>query len=154
MKLIFVCSPLRATAEKSQERHLREAQSFAEVVEMVETDAVAVVPHVWLTRYLDDDDPDQRALGMAMGEAALRNCHELWFLGPRISEGMQGEIDLAKSLEIPVREWRHDYTQVSPETLPGSAIAGRWEDVTPEGGGLSVEAVEAVLSDGEEARRG
>jgi len=104
-RLVFICSPLRATAEKTMEQHIAEARYFAEIVRS-EGD-IPVVPHLWLQGPLDDTDERQRSLGMAMGRAALLKCDAVAVFGGRVSSGMAEEIKLAKSVFLPIEE-RHD----------------------------------------------
>ena len=53
----------------------------------------------------DDSNPEERELCCLFGLALLAVCDEVWCFteGGRISEGMQGEIDEAKRLGIPVK---------------------------------------------------
>ena len=52
---------------------------------------------------LDDSDPEERQLGIDLGNRMLRLCDELWLCGDRISPGMAGEKEMAERLGIPVR---------------------------------------------------
>lgn len=100
-QLAFVCSPLRATRSKTMEQHLADAEEYGNIVR-AEGD-IPVIPHLWLQGPLDDTDPRQRELGMAMGRAALLQCDEIQVWGERISDGMAQEIKLARAHSIPVR---------------------------------------------------
>jgi hypothetical protein len=62
-----------------------------------------MTPHLYFTRFLDDANPDERAQGMMLGLSWLETCNEVWVFGANISTGMQGEIDRANALGIPVR---------------------------------------------------
>ena len=55
------------------------------------------------TQMLDDSAPEERQLGIAMGNRMLKRCDELWLCGDRISPGMTGEKELAERFGIPVR---------------------------------------------------
>ena len=63
---------------------------------------IPLAPHTIFTNYLDDQRPEERQRGLDMGIELLTRCDELWVMGNRISEGMQGEIDYAKDEHIPV----------------------------------------------------
>lgn len=54
-------------------------------------------------RFLNEDSPDERAMGLEMGLVLLSNCHEIWVFGNRISRGMEIEIEKAKEIKIPIR---------------------------------------------------
>ena len=64
---------------------------------------VPFAPHLLYTQMLDDSDPEERQLGIDMGNRMLRLCDELWLCGDRISPGMAGEKEMAERLGIPVR---------------------------------------------------
>jgi hypothetical protein len=63
---------------------------------------VPIAPHIYFTQFLDDDEPNERLMGLEMGLDILRNCVELWVFGNRITEGMRGELEVADQLGIPV----------------------------------------------------
>ena len=52
---------------------------------------------------LDEQNPDDRALGLEIGMDMLRNADEVNVFSEHISEGMAAEIQLASQLGIPVR---------------------------------------------------
>ena len=62
-----------------------------------------ICPHLLYTQMLDDSDPEERQLGIDLGNRMLRLCDELWLCGDRISPGMAGEKEMAERLGIPVR---------------------------------------------------
>ena len=52
---------------------------------------------------LDEQKPDERALGLEIGMDMLRSADEVIVFSEHISEGMAAEINLASQLGIPVR---------------------------------------------------
>jgi len=56
---------------------------------------------------LNDDVPEERERGIRNDIAVLKSglITELWLTGPRISKGMQAEINLAEQLGIPVKDF-------------------------------------------------
>lgn len=60
-----------------------------------------LAPHLYFSSYLDDLVPAERTAGMQMGLQILKRCDEIWVFGTP-TEGMRGEIKLAKSLKIPI----------------------------------------------------
>lgn len=53
-----------------------------------------IIPHLYLSAMLDDNNPHDRQVGMAFGIDLLKICHELWvFDNGEISEGMRAEIE-------------------------------------------------------------
>lgn len=108
--VIYVCSPLRATPERSMAQHIEDAKMF--MLEVLERGHCPFVPHLLFTQVLNDDVPEHRELGRAAALQAIGACDEVWVFGPRISEGMNAEIRLARIRQTPVR-W-----------FPGGSMAG------------------------------
>lgn len=103
MKLIYVASPYAGDVEANV-RYAEEACRY-----VMGQGCAFFAPHLLYPAILDDSIPAERALGMSMGLLMLGKCDELWAFGPRVSTGMQAEIDEAARLGIPVRK----ITQVS-----------------------------------------
>ncbi|OLN26573.1 DUF4406 domain-containing protein [Desulfosporosinus metallidurans] len=96
MKLVYICSPLRGVVEEN----IKKANRYCEYA--AGCDTVPLAPHAIFTAYLQDNIPKQREKGLEMGLALLRRCDEMWCCGDEITQGMQGEIDLATKLNIPI----------------------------------------------------
>ena len=64
---------------------------------------IPVASHLLYPQILDDNDPEQRRLGMIFGLKLLAVCSEVWVFGTEYSHGMQAEIDEAKRLGIRIR---------------------------------------------------
>jgi len=62
-----------------------------------------MAPHAYFTRFLDDDDPEERAKGIRLGNDWLMDCEEMWVMGDTISPGMKDVIELARQLGLPIR---------------------------------------------------
>lgn len=95
MKLVYICSPLRGAIEEN----IKKAHRYCEYA--AGCDVIPLAPHTIFTAYLQDTIPKQRAQGLKMGLELLKRCDEIWVCGDEISQGMQGEIDLAAKLHIP-----------------------------------------------------
>lgn len=95
MRLAYICSPLRGDMEKNLEK----AHQYCAYA--VECGVIPLAPHTIFTKYLDDQRPEQRVHGLTMGLELLKRCDEIWVCGPTVSQGMQGEIDLAAKENIP-----------------------------------------------------
>lgn len=56
-------------------------------------------PHLLFTRFLDDNEPEERAIGMRCGKTFLGVCVEAWFILPEwrstLSLGMVAEREIA-----------------------------------------------------------
>jgi len=95
LKLVYICSPLRGAIEEN----IKKAHRYCEYA--AGCGVIPLAPHTIFTAYLQDTIPEQRAQGLKMGLELLKRCDEIWVCGDEISQGMQGEIDLAAKLHIP-----------------------------------------------------
>lgn len=107
-KLVYVCSPCRPTSDHQSIQKLEKARNMALAkigcLKVVEKDGIPVAPHLYFTQFLNDETPEEREIGMALGLDILDYCDELWvFTNGVISDGMMTEIKEAADLEIPVR---------------------------------------------------
>lgn len=100
-KLVYICSPYRGDVEEN----VRKAQLYSVKAMIDHPDVLPIAPHLLFTQYLDDNDPEQRRMGLSAGLDLLSICDELWVYGlDNPSEGMAGEIALAQELSIPIRD--------------------------------------------------
>lgn len=95
--VVYIASPLSGDVEQNLQ-FARQACRYA-----ISEGVVPFAPHLLYTQMLDDSDPEERQLGIDMGNRMLKLCDELWLCGDRISPGMAGEKELAERLGIPVR---------------------------------------------------
>lgn len=97
MKIIYLASPYAGDIEKNTEF----AKSACRFV--MEQGHAFFCPHLLYPNILDEQNLDERQLGLDMGLAKLQSCDELWCFGDHISHGMMAEIEEAKRLSIPTR---------------------------------------------------
>ena len=64
---------------------------------------VPIAPHLLFPQFMDDGNPEERRLAMAMNMRLLERCDALWVFGDRISEGMRQEINAARRRGMPIR---------------------------------------------------
>ena len=64
----------------------------------------AFAPHSFLPRYVDDNNPAERAIALEFGRRMLTICDTVFVIteGREYSSGMRGEIELATELNIPI----------------------------------------------------
>lgn len=96
MEFVYICSPLRGDFETN----INKANSYCRFA--VGQGVVPIAPHVMFTGFLDDNNPEERQMGMAIGIELLKIRSEIWVFGTGISEGMNAEIMVAKQLKIPI----------------------------------------------------
>jgi hypothetical protein len=96
-KIVFICSPFAGDLELNTIRARRYGR-FA-----VTKNVVPIIPHLMYTQFLEENDPEERKLGMEMGLILLSKCQELWVFGRELSTGMAAEVRRAKKWNIPIR---------------------------------------------------
>ncbi|MBE5040526.1 DUF4406 domain-containing protein [Ructibacterium gallinarum] len=101
-ELVYVCSPLGAPTKEGVLNNMHKAREYAKTVSE-KMDCRAIAPHGILPEYLDDNIPEERAVGLRFGLDLLRICKKMVVCGNVISSGMQKEIELAEKLGIEVR---------------------------------------------------
>ena len=100
-KKIYICSPCRG---KNYDDNIDNAIMWSG--EVFRLGFLPVTPHIYFTRFLSDENSEERAAALAIGKELLRECSEVWVFGAldNPSEGMKGEIAHAIRLGIPVRD--------------------------------------------------
>ena len=96
MKKVYICAPLAGDVEKNLERVKR----YTRYALMCGT--APVVPHFYAL-CLDDNNQEERDIGLAAGLGMLWFCDELWVFGQKITEGMKSELQFCKHLNIKTR---------------------------------------------------
>lgn len=105
MKRIFVCSRLAADSKYTFEQNLEFAKLCCRVV--VKMGHAPYAPHLLCTQFLNDDDKQERKMGLEIGHLYLKGCHELWTFR-RDSEdinstGMRQDISMAIEYGLPIK---------------------------------------------------
>lgn len=107
MKKIFICSPFRG-ADCCPNRYLHGSQIITGHIEIarllcktIVTDKILpIAPHIYLTQFLDDNNPIQRQVGCNHSLALLKECSGMIIYQGccGLSVGMQGETKEAEKL--------------------------------------------------------
>ena len=102
-KKIYICSPCRG---KNYDDNIDNAITWSG--EVFRLGFLPVTPHIYFTRFLSDENKEERAAALAIGKELLQECSEVWVFGDldNPSEGMKGEIAHAIRLGIPVKDGR------------------------------------------------
>ena len=98
--LVYLASPFAGDTERNTER----AQGYCRFA--VSKGCIPIAPHLHYPQFMDDDDREQRELGMFFALVLLDKCDELWVFG-KPSEGMSREIAKAKKRGIPIKYYNH-----------------------------------------------
>lgn len=101
MKKVYICSPLGGDVEEN----LRKVRRYTKYALLCGT--APVVPHFYAL-CLNDNNPEERKIGMAAGLSLLWFCDEMWIFGDEETKGMKAEIQFCKNLNVKTRKIRED----------------------------------------------
>ena len=99
MKLVYICSPYRATDAETLQRNIKYAKTLTRAALL--RGECPVTAHLYMTQCLDESIEGERKIGLAAGTEILRRC-DLVIVGMKygISERMAAEIQCAKDRGI------------------------------------------------------
>lgn len=103
---IYICSPYKGDTEKNTAN----AIGFCRFA--VEHSYFPICPHVYLPRFMDENNPAERELALSFGIRLLQGCKEIWVFGSIISEGMRQEIMTANRYGIKIRRFNERLQEV------------------------------------------
>ena len=103
---VYICSPFAGDIGANVEKALQYCR-FA-----LNKGNFPIAPHCYLPRFMDDNNPAERELGLSFGLRLLYECRELWVFGTRISEGMKREILAAKWRGIRIRQFSENMEEM------------------------------------------
>ena len=88
---VYICSPLRGDYKANQKK----AEKYCRLA--VLCGCFPIAPHIYLPRFMDDTNPEEREIALKMGLDILDSCDQLWVFMPDggPSEGMAREIEKA-----------------------------------------------------------
>ena len=107
MPLVYICSPYQGDVEHNTQAAQRYSQ-FA-----LAQKRLPIAPHLLFPQFMGAETDATRELALHMGTILLTKCHELWYFGDRISEGMKLELNRARLRGIPVRHFNDDCKEVA-----------------------------------------
>ena len=98
VKTVFVAHPISGDVKGNIKKVLA-------ICEDIHTDKIIpVAPYLVSLQYLNDEVIEDRELGISANLVCFRRgfIDELWLFGDKISSGMEGEVRLAISMDIPI----------------------------------------------------
>ena len=107
MPLVYICSPYQGDVEHNTQAAQRYSQ-FA-----LAQKRLPIAPHLLFPQFMGAETNTTRELALHMGMILLTKCHEVWYFGDRISEGMKLELNRARLRGIPVRHFNENCEEVS-----------------------------------------
>lgn len=99
--IVYICAPYAAPTKIGRARNELNAADYC--YRVAREGHTPIATHLLFPAFLSDEVPEERKLALGMGKDLLRRCDEVWVFGDRISSGMEGEILMAQSLNIPVK---------------------------------------------------
>ena len=92
MSFVYVCSRYRAKSNEERLQNLELAKYACERV--IHEGAIPIAPHLYFTKFLNDNDEFERDFGMEAGKKMMKICSSFFVLtvDEEISEGMDEEI--------------------------------------------------------------
>lgn len=99
-KKVYVCAPYHGTDLADRERN--EIRTGQICRNLYENGMHPVAPQLLYTRWLNEDDPKERADGLAAGLEWLEQCDAIFVFGEVVTPGMEQEIMHAKMHGIPI----------------------------------------------------
>ena len=88
--LVYICSPYAGNTEENTEN----ARKYSRMA--VNYGFIPIAPHLLFTQFLDDENVNERELGLHFGNVLMDKCAEIWVCGSVVSKGMKAEIERAK----------------------------------------------------------
>ena len=104
--IMYICSPYSGDTE----RNIKNAKRYSRFA--VDKGYIPIAPHLLFPQFLDDDNPEERELGLFFGNALMSKCAEVWVFGSRISSGMEAEIKRAKWKDYRLRYFTEECQEV------------------------------------------
>lgn len=103
---VYVVSPYAGDVEKNTAA----AVCYAKFV--IRQNRIPIVSHLLYPQILDDNNPEQRELGLLFGQALLALCEEVWVFGREYSSGMKAEIHEARKLNKTIRFFNEELEEL------------------------------------------
>ena len=116
---IYIASPYKGDVK----RNTANAKKYAGFA--VRSGKLPICPHIYFTRFLNDNNKTEREIGMSLALQMLKKCREIWVFGERISSGMDREIRYARKWKSQMLDsnisHRNGYKAIS--TITGRRIS-------------------------------
>ena len=100
--LVYICSPFAGDVTGNIAR----ARQYCRLA--VDRGAIPLAPHLLYPQFMDDNDKEERALGLFFGTVLLGKCDEMWVFGRTPSPGMRLELSKARRYGIPIKFYNKD----------------------------------------------
>ncbi len=107
MPLVYICSPYAGAVEQNVQ-NARRYCAFA-----LTQKALPIAPHLLFPQFMGAEETEEtRELALHMGLILLSKCHEVWYFGDTVSDGMKKELNRACWRDMVVRRFTDDCMEV------------------------------------------
>lgn len=107
MPLVYICSPYAGEVEQNVQ-NARRYSAFA-----LTQKVLPVAPHLLFPQFMGAEETEEtRELALHMGLILLTKCHEVWYFGDTISDGMKKELNRARWRNMVVRRFTDECQEV------------------------------------------
>lgn len=96
LPIVYIASPFSGDIE----RNINKALGYCRFA--VTKGYIPLAPHLHYPQFLDDEDVEERELGLRFALILLGKCEELWVFD-KVSRGMAREISKAKKRGMPIK---------------------------------------------------
>ena len=104
--IVYICSPYSGDVAGN----VKAAQIYSRYA--VDKGCIPLAPHLLFPQFLQEDNPNERLLGLLFGNALMSKCAEVWVFGSRITPGMETEIKRARWKNIRLRHFTEECEEV------------------------------------------
>lgn len=104
--IVYICSPYAGDTV----RNILAAQKYCKFA--VTSGYIPFASHLLYPQFLNDDDPEERKLGLFFGNVFMDKCDEIWLFGSSYSAGMQTEYDRAVRKGYKIRFFSTDCVEL------------------------------------------
>jgi hypothetical protein len=109
MPLVYICSRYAGDIESNVQAARRYCRFAAE------SGYIPLASHLLYPQFLDDENPDERRLGLLFGNILMDKCDEVWIFGMELSPGMKAEYERAARKGYKIRRFTADCKEVSAD---------------------------------------
>jgi len=95
--IVYICSPYAGDVECN----VKNAKKFSRFA--ILSGCLPITPHLLFPQMLDDNNINERKLGLQFGNILMDKCSEIWVFGADISSGMKAEIKRATRKNFIIR---------------------------------------------------
>ena len=105
-KVVYICSKYAGNVEFN----VKQAKRYC--LFAVGEGYIPFAAHLLYPQFLNDNDPEQRSLGLSFGNALMDRCDEMWVFGEELSSGMSAEYERVLAKGYPIRFFTTDCKEV------------------------------------------